>query len=70
LPNDRASEVLGKVSDWLKAGCGSVWVVDPGNPSVAVYMLKAEMRILHLSDVLTDDGVLPGFQVQMGKIFP
>jgi Uma2 family endonuclease len=36
-PNDRASEVLGKVSDWLEAGCRSFWVVDPRLRSIAVY---------------------------------
>ena len=62
-PGDRASEVLAKVSDWLEAGCRVVWVVDPETRSVAVYAPKQEMRILHRSDVLTCEELLPGFQV-------
>lgn len=69
-PNDRASEVLGKVADWLEAGCRKVWVVDPATRSVAVYAPKTEMRMLHLSDVLADEEVLPGFQIEIRKIFP
>ncbi|MBU4400222.1 MAG: Uma2 family endonuclease [Planctomycetes bacterium] len=69
-PNDRASEVLAKVSDWLEAGCRKVWVVDPETRSVAVYAPKTEMRILHHSDTLTDQDVLPGFKVEIRKIFP
>ena len=69
-PNDRASEVLGKVSDWLEAGCRKVWVVDPETQSIAVYAPKVEMRVLHLSDTLTDEEVLPGFQIEVRKIFP
>jgi Uma2 family endonuclease len=69
-PNDRASEVLGKMADWLEAGCRSVWVVDPEMQSIAVYAPKAEMRVLHISDTLTDEEVLPGFQIEVRKIFP
>ena len=69
-PNDRASNVLAKVSDWLESGCRSVWVLDPETRTVAVYSSKAEMRMLRLSDTLTDDEVLPGFQVEVRKIFP
>jgi len=69
-PNDRASEVLGKVADWLEAGCRKVWVVDPEMQSIAVYAPKAEMRVLHLADTLTDEDVLPGFQIEVRKIFP
>jgi Uma2 family endonuclease len=69
-PLDRASEVLSKVSDWLEAGCRKVWVVDPETRSIAVYAPKSEMRVLHLSDVLTDEELLPGFQIAVRKVFP
>ncbi len=69
-PGDRASEVLAKVSDWLEAGCRKVWIVDPETRSIAVYAPKAEMRMLHRSDVLTDDDVLPGFQIEVRRVFP
>ena len=38
--------------------------------SIAVYAPKAEMRILHLADVLTGEDVLPGFEIEIRKIFP
>ena len=69
-PNDRASEVLTKVSDWLEAGCRIVWVVDPEARSVTVYGPKEAMRILHRPDALTGEEVLPGFQVELTRIFP
>ncbi len=69
-PHDRASEVLAKVSDWLEAGCRKVWVVDPEMRSVAVYGPKEEMRILHRSDALTGEELLPGFRVELATIFP
>jgi Uma2 family endonuclease len=69
-PNDRASDVFAKVSDWLESGCRKVWVVDPETRSIAVYSPVAQMRMLHVSDALTDDDVLPGFQVDVRRIFP
>jgi len=69
-PNDRASDVFAKVSDWLETGCRKVWVLDPETRSIAVYSPKAEMRMLHISDTLTDEDVLPGFQIEVRKIFP
>jgi Uma2 family endonuclease len=69
-PNDRASDVFAKVSDWLETGCRKVWVLDPEMRSIAVYSLDAQMKMLHISDTLTDDDVLPGFQIEVRKIFP
>jgi len=69
-PNDRASEVFAKVSDWLEAGCRKVWVLDPETRSIAVYSPKAEMRMLHFSDTLADEDVLPGFRIEVQELFP
>lgn len=69
-PNDRASDVFAKVSDWLETGCRKVWVVDPETRSIAVCSPKTEMRMLHVSDTLTDDDVLPGFQIEVRNLFP
>jgi Uma2 family endonuclease len=64
------SDVFAKASDWLETGCRKVWILDPETRSIAVYSLKAEMRMLHFSDLLTDDDVLPGFQIAVRNIFP
>ena len=69
-PFDRASDVIAKVSDWLETGCRKVWVIDPETRSIAVYSPKAEMRMLHYSDVLNGEDVLPEFQIAVRNIFP
>ena len=46
------------------------WVVDPEMRTVSVYAPKAEMRVWRLSDTLTDEDVLPGFKLEIRKIFP
>ena len=68
-PDDRASEVLAKVEDWLGAGCRAVWVVDPKTRTVAVYRATGEAVILKTTDTLTGGDILPGLEIPVGKIF-
>ena len=63
-PNDRASEVLAKVQDWLRAGCGAVWVVDPATRTVAVYDSLNRMITRTTSDELTGGEVVPEFRLR------
>jgi Uma2 family endonuclease len=68
-PTDRASEVLAKVQDWLQAGCGLVWVVDPETRTVTVYRSRSEVAVLTVADTLFGGDVLPGFAVPVAEIF-
>ena len=68
-PNDRASEVLAKVQDWLGAGCGAVWVVDPATRTVAVYDSQNRVVARTTSDELTGGEVLPEFRLPVAEIF-
>jgi Uma2 family endonuclease len=68
-PNDRASDVLAKVHEWLAAGCLAVWVVDPQQKTVAVYDNHGAVA-LHRPDERLDGGaVLPGFSVDVADLF-
>jgi Uma2 family endonuclease len=68
-PDDRASEVMAKVEDWLEASCREVWVVDPKTQTVSVHRSRNETLILHAADRLTSDPLLPGFSVSVAEIF-
>ena len=68
-PNDRADEVLAKVQDWLAAGCRAVWVIDPATQTVSVYRSRDQMVLLRISDELSGDDILPGFEVPVAEIF-
>ncbi len=68
-PDDRASEVLAKVRDWLQAGCRRVWVVDPRARTVSVHRSPSEVAVLSESDTLTDEDLLPRFRLPVGEIF-
>jgi len=68
-PSDRASEVQGKIRDWLDAGCRAVWVVDPEPKSVTIYKSTHDITVLSTADTLTDAQILPGFSMAVSEIF-
>lgn len=68
-PNDRASQLIAKVQDWLDAGCQAVWVVDPGTRSITFYRSRSQASVLSTSDTLTGGEVVPGFSVPVQDIF-
>jgi Uma2 family endonuclease len=68
-PNDRASELIAKVQDWLDGGCRAVWVVDPETHSITVYRSRNEVMVLTRADTLTGGDVVPGFSVAVRDIF-
>jgi len=67
-PDDRASEVLAKVQDWLEAGCLAVWVVDPQTRKVSVYG-GGQVATLKEAETLTGGDLLPGFALPVAEIF-
>jgi len=68
-PNDRASEVLAKVQEWLDAGCRAVWVVDPATRTVTIYRGRREALILTSTDTLGGGELLPGFSAAVARFF-
>jgi Uma2 family endonuclease len=68
-PDDRASEVLDKVRDWLQAGCLAVWIVDPRTRRISIYRRSNQITELGADDVLSGEDLLPGFSIAVAEIF-
>src|SRR5213592_630960 len=68
-PDDRPGEVLAKVADWLAAGTKLVWVLDPDRVEVRVHRRDGSLAILHESDSLDGEDVLPGFNCPVRQVF-
>jgi len=58
-----------KVAEYLAAGVQIVWVVDPRSKVVTVYRPGQDSSELHVGDVLTAEGVIPGFQAPVAELF-
>ena len=68
-PNDLASEAAVKVEDYLDAGVPLVWVIFPDAETVTVHRADGTVTKLHNTDVLTGEGMLPGFQCKLSELF-
>lgn len=68
-PRDVHYEVDEKVDEWLKAGVGLVWVINPRRCSVRVHRADGAEIILHEQDELSGEQIVPGFHCRVGDLF-
>ncbi|MCY4661295.1 MAG: Uma2 family endonuclease [Acidobacteria bacterium] len=67
-PSDTRVQVAEKVAAWLGAGARLVWVVHPGQGSVAVHVPDAAPRRLASNDTLDGAPLLPDFRLPVAAI--
>lgn len=68
-PSNTTAGILEKVEDYLKAGAGLVWVVEPRRRSITEYRCRNEIRLLGEDDELRGYDVLPGFSLRVSEVF-
>ncbi len=68
-PNDRASEVQGKVLEYLRAGVRVVWVADPASRTLTVHLPDGNSRTLTGDAVLWAPGVLENLSTPVRDLF-
>jgi len=68
-PSDSAADVEERVQDYLAGGARRVWCVYPKPRRVHVHDADGPLRILRVTDVLTDEELLPGFSLPVAWLF-
>ncbi len=68
-PSNTAAELERKVAEYLAAGSLRVWVVYPVSRRVIVHHLGGGAVTYSGDDVITDEGLLPGFSLPLSEIF-
>lgn len=68
-PGDSASQVQQKVQSWRAHGVQLVWVVEPNTQTVTVYRGDGTLSMLHRTDTLDGESVLPGFTYPLARLF-
>lgn len=68
-PSNKTSDTHLKVMPLLKAGTRLVWLVYPESRTVVSHSTNGAAT-LHEGDSLSGGGVLPGFELRVGDIFP
>ncbi len=68
-PDDRAGYVREKIAEWLEAGTGAVWIVDPRQRTVAIHELNRSAVGASESEVIHGGALLPGFELPIDELF-
>jgi Uma2 family endonuclease len=71
-PDDSAAEVLAKVREWLSAGTGQVWIVDPGHRTISVHRghgTEATIRTFGEQETIAAAEPLAGLRFRVADVF-
>ncbi len=68
-PANRAGEMRRRVAELLEAGTKEVWVLDPRRETVTIEVRAGAPRVLHGTDRLENDELLPDFTWEVRAIF-
>ena len=68
-PNDTVEEINGKVDIYIDCGVKQVWIVDPHFRTVNVHRAGQKPEFFTDDDNLSGDPDLPGFCVQVARLF-
>jgi Uma2 family endonuclease len=68
-PSDRLGKVMRKIMDYLHAGVGLVWLIDPETRNVTVHRPGKEPYVVEENQELTGEDVLPDFRCAVADIF-
>lgn len=67
-PDERWSEVMARLDDYLSVGVDRVWLVDSKGSRIFVYHSLNEVQHYQVGDILTDEGLLPGFHLAVANL--
>lgn len=68
-PNDVIFDMDDKVEQYLKAGFGLVWVVNPRRRNVHVYRRDGSVQLLSEHDEISGESALPSFRCKVAAFF-
>ncbi|HST53935.1 MAG TPA: Uma2 family endonuclease [Pyrinomonadaceae bacterium] len=68
-PGNTRREIDEKIAMYFAAGSRAVWVFNPKRRTAAVYASPSEFRTLNERDTLDGGDVLPGFELDLSRLF-
>ncbi len=69
-PSDTLAAVQDKMAEYMDNGIRLGWLIDPEAKRVYVYRPGQPVDTLEEPDTISGDPVLPGFVLNLGKIWP
>ncbi|NES74356.1 MULTISPECIES: Uma2 family endonuclease [Okeania] len=68
-PSDSLSKTREKMKEYLENGMQLGWLINPKNRQVEIYRVGKDVEILDSPEVLSGEDVLPGFILDMTRIW-
>lgn len=68
-PSDTHEAVVDKIELLLKSGVAQVWIADPDLQTVTIHRPGREPEFFSASQILTAEPELPGFQVEVRRLY-
>lgn len=68
-PNDRWKDIQDKLKAYFAIGVEQVWLIEPEDHTVFVYLELTEVIRLGEADILQGEGVLSGFTLPQAELF-
>lgn len=69
-PSNSLAEMREKAQRYLRLGSALVWIILPRDQRVEVHQAQAPAITLELGDSLSGEDVLPGFELELRRLFP
>lgn len=68
-PSDSLKKIREKMEEYRENGAKLGWLIDPQRKVVEVYRLDVDVEVLESPTTLSEEGVLPGFVLDLAEIF-
>ena len=69
-PSNTLAEMREKAQRYLRLGSTLVWIILPNDQKVEVHQTQMPVKTLELGDSLSGEDVLPGFELELRRLFP
>ena len=65
------AEIQQKLNEYFESGAKLAWIIDPATRTVSIFERATEQpnRVLHEGDVLDGGSALPGFRLEVSRLF-
>ena len=69
-PSNSMAEMRAKAQRYLQMGTTTVWIIQPAQQTVEIHRPRKPAETLGIGDLLPGDAVLPGFSLEVRRLFP
>lgn len=68
-PSNSLAELRGKAQRYMRLGTSLVWIIMPADQRVEIHRPHSPAETLELGDALSGDDILPGFELEIRRLF-